>query len=94
MKQLEFCKTIREERRFVLKDIHPHVQIGEENYDVIGVIECSEKYIDVADIKLMDDLAWHKSCLESRIKNPEPYMENGEDVEKTIELLRRIISQN
>ncbi len=65
------------------------------DYPQIGTVK-TEKFgeVPLIDIKMMSDLDWHKSCLKSRLENPEIYREMlGEDVEVTIKKLEQIIKE-
>ena len=65
------------------------------DYPQIGTVK-TEKFgeVPLIDIKMMSDLDWHKSCLKSRLENPEIYREMlGEDVEATIKKLEQIIKE-
>ena len=65
------------------------------DYPQIGTVK-TEKFgeVPLIDIKMMSDLDWHKSCLKSRLENPEIYREMlGEDVEATIKELEYAITE-
>lgn len=65
------------------------------DYPQIGTVK-TEKFgeVPLIDIKMMSDLDWHKSCLKSRLENPEIYRKMlGEDVEATIKKLERVIKE-
>ena len=50
--------------------------------------------VPLVDIHLMSDYEWLKSCLESRLKNPELYRTAlGEDVEAVIASLRQTLTE-
>lgn len=63
-------------------------EIGGKQYPVHQYVQTAGYGIaPLVDIPMMSDYHWQKMCLDDRLKNPEKYSKNGEDVPATISKL-------
>lgn len=71
----------------------PTYELGGKERPVEAMVKAGNAMIPLVGLKMMTDLKLHKICLESRLENPQPYSNMGEDVEAVIEKLRRTIAE-
>lgn len=54
-----------------------------------NVTTAGKKALPIVNIPFMSDYRWQYECLQDRLKEPDKYREIGEDVEATIEHLKK-----
>ena len=65
-----------------------------KQYPIEGYVKVNDDVlIPLVDIKMKTDLDWHKACLESRLKNPQSYVDMGENVNAVISQLKQTIEK-
>lgn len=64
-------------------------------YPIIGAVEVRDKlsntsmYIPIPAVKMQSDYDWQEMCLNDRLENPEKYIGVDNDVNETIERLKK-----
>ena len=65
-----------------------------KQYPIEGYVKVNDDVlIPLVDIKMKTDLDWRKACLESRLKNPQSYVDMGENVNAVISQLKQTIEK-
>ena len=55
----------------------------------MNAVATGKRVLPIVNLPLMSDYKWQYNCLQDRIKEPEKYREIGENVEATIEKLKK-----
>jgi len=60
----------------------------------VNVAATGKKALPLVNVPFMSDYKWQYECLQDRLKEPDKYREIGEDVEATIEHLKKWLAEH
>ncbi len=68
--------------------------INGTEYPVKNYLETDFGCFPEVEIKMMSDYKWQLMCLNDRLKNPDKYRKQGENVEEAIERLEKWLTEH